>query len=94
MKISPAGKVLGPQEDKYTVLRDGLSLPMIGTPGGRILRLQQLQHGHWEAPAMEPADTAFFVEAANMLRDKNRADQKVIDDQANLEEEERHREPR
>lgn len=73
MKVSAAGKALGPQSDKYeAVTLDGEQV--ITTPGGRILRLQQLQYGAWKSAAMEPADTAFIVEAANLLREKNVAE--------------------
>lgn len=77
MKTSPAGKALGPQSDQYEfATHEGE--PVIATPGGRILRLQQLHYGKWEAAAMEPADTKFFVEAANLLREKNRAEVMAI----------------
>jgi hypothetical protein len=70
MKVSPAGKVLGPQSDQWeTATLEGEQV--IVTPGGRILRLQQLQFGKWDTGAFGPADSKFFVEAANLLREKN-----------------------
>ena len=83
MKISEAGKRLGAHANAYEIVLEGEgTLPMISTPGGRILRLQQLvRGGKWEASSMEPADTKFFVEAANLLREKNREEMRRLAEQ-------------
>lgn len=79
MKLSTAGKVLGPQSGKWEVVYDGDSMPMIKSPGGRLLRLQEFKYGRWEQSALEPADSEYFVEAVNLLRDKNAAEQAARD---------------
>jgi len=58
--------------DQYKVVYDRLSLPMIKTPTGDILRVQMLENGHWTHDPMDPARTYFVVEACNLLLEKNR----------------------
>jgi hypothetical protein len=70
MKTSAAGKALGPQPNEWhTRTHDGEQVMV--TPGGRVLRLQQLHYSQWVRSPFDPADTKFFVEAANLLREKN-----------------------
>lgn len=86
MKISNAGKVLGPQSgDWETSELDGYTV--LVTPGGRILRIQQLHFGAWEPSAFAQADSKFFVEAANLLLQKNKEEAERLEAIAFAEDE-------
>lgn len=72
MKVSTAGKALGPQSGWRCVNLDGEEV--IVTPGGRILRVQQLSYGMWVANPFGASDSKHLVDGANLLREKNAAE--------------------
>ena len=76
MKLSPHGKVLDHQSDKWEFVENACGHgPCMVSPGGRLLKLREFTGNVWGNPGMDPADTKFFVDGANMLRDANKAEQ-------------------
>ena len=53
----------------WTWLVSGTTGYIIQSPAGSNLRVQRYEHGAWQDPS--PSDTKYFVEAANLLREKN-----------------------
>lgn len=64
-----------PQVDAFIVATDPkiAAHALIVTPGGSLMRVQEWNGAQWVQP-IGAADTRFFVEGANAIRDRNLAE--------------------
>lgn len=60
--------------EKWEVVYDGDSGPMLQSPSNSLLRIQRLFNGHWGPGPFNVSDSTFFAEAANLLREKNQGE--------------------
>lgn len=57
--------------DYWQVVHDGLSMPMLQSPAGKIYRIQSLENGQWDHDPFEPGTSLVWVEALNLFRAVN-----------------------